>query len=343
VLRPLVAVATTTAFLVAGCAGGRPWPARPVAVSTAAFATRGEIATIDVLPADLQVWAEPGYPDDPSGVREGAEVNLMNVALETLTRRDYALGALIDWNGDYPGGHALSPDALQATVGALSHYGAAAAEHPGQLPVPFLPARLGTTTGADATLYVGGWAYVASHHQSTGDKIAEGIAIGLLVVAVVAIVAILLSDSHGHGGGGHGGSSSGGHGGSSSGGHGGGAAGGVASAVGKHGFTASRGVEHLHGGLRGAARAVDAFGRAAIDIAVATPDWGEDPELPHEGGDPQMYLEMTLVDNHTGLALWHAHQLFPGSAASPEDTARAARTMLALFPARALTPRTASN
>ena len=56
-----------------------------------------------------------------------------------------------------------------------------------------------------------------------------------------------------------------------------------------------------------------------------------------------MYLEMTLVDNHTGLALWHAHQLFPANAASPEETARAARTMLALLPGRATTSRTASN
>jgi hypothetical protein len=336
VFRTLVAAATTIALLAAGCASGRPWPARPVAVSTTAFATSAEIATIDVLPLDLQLWAEPGYEDDLTQLRAGAEVNLMNVALETLAKRNYALGAMIDWNGDFPGGNALSRDDLQATVGALGHYGAAAAQHPGHLPVPFLPARLGATTGADATLYVGGWAYVAKHRDSTGDKVVEGIAIGLLVVAVVAIVAIILSDSHGHSGGSHGGG--GGHG--SSGGH---VSGGAGSVGQHHGFTASRGIEHIHHGARAASTVVDAFGRTAIDIALSTPDWGEDPALPQDGDESQMYLEMTLVDNHTGLALWHAHQVFPASAASPDETARAARTMLALLPSHATPPCSASN
>ena len=52
-----------------------------------------------------------------------------------------------------------------------------------------------------------------------------------------------------------------------------------------------------------------------------------------------MYLEMTLVDNRTGFALWHAHQLFPASAADPGETARAARTMLAQLPTRSAGPR----
>jgi hypothetical protein len=201
VFRTLVAATTTFALLAAGCAGGRPWPAHPVAVSTAGFATSGEIATIDVLPLDLQLWVEPGYEDDPADLREGAELNLMNVALETLAQNNYTVGAMIDWNGNFRGGTALSRDDLQATIGSLAHYGAAADKHPGQLPVPFLPARLGTTTGADATLYVGGWAYVAKPREHTGEKIAEGIAIGLIVVAVVAIVAIIVSGGHGHGGG----------------------------------------------------------------------------------------------------------------------------------------------
>jgi hypothetical protein len=315
-----------------------------VAVSTPAFATQGEIATIDVLPFDLQLWAEPGYDDDLAQLRAGTEVNVMNVALETLAKRNYAVGAMIDWNGDWAGGNALTRDDLLATVGSLARYGAAAAAHPGQLPVPFLPARLGTTTGADATLYVGGWAYLANHRESTGDKVAEGIMIGLLVVSVVAIIALVASGSksHGHSGGGHGGSGSHGSGGGHSGGgdhasHGGG------SPMTHGAFTASRGVEHIHHGLRAAAGLADAFGRTAIDIALSTPDWGEDPALPHEGGESQMYLEMTLVDNHTGLALWHAHQTFPANAASASDTARVARTMLTLLPGRASQPRTAAN
>jgi len=328
VLRSLVASATTTAFLAAGCAGGRPWPRQPVAVTTQAFAHQAEIATIDVLPLDLQMWGERDYNGDLDRVRNGAELNIMNVALDVLAKRNYAVGAMIDWNGDYPGGKALSKDELIATVGSLGHYGAATAEHPGELPVPFLPARLGTTTGADATLYVGGWSYVANHRDSTGDQIVEAIVIGLLIISVVAIVAAVTKSSK---------SSSHGGGGGSSGGHSGG---------GSHGgFSAGRGLGHVHGGgyhnPSTAVALVDAFGRTAVDLALTTADWGENPDLPHAGEDSQMYLEMTLVDNHTGLALWHAHQVFPASAASPEETTRVARTMLGQLPARAL--QTANN
>jgi len=87
-----------------------------------------------------------------------------------------------------------------------------------------------------------------------------------------------------------------------------------------------------HGNFHRAANMVDAFGRAAVDIALSMPDWEDDPELPHDGDQSQMYLEMTLVDNRTGLALWHAHQTFPAQLGHHEDTARAMRTMLALLP-----------
>jgi hypothetical protein len=360
VLRTLVASATTTALLAAGCTPDRPWPAHPVAISAQAFATRGDIVTIDVLPLDLQLWAEPGYEVNLATLRSGSEVNIMNTALDTLAKRNYTVGAMIDWNGDFPGGNALSRDELLATVGSLSRYGAAATEHPGQLPVPFLPVRLGTATGADATLYVGGWGYVAMPHGSAGEQVAEGLLIGLLIVSVVAIIALVASSSkssshgHGHGGGGHasGAASSGGHasgaagsgghasGAASSGGHASGAAGGHAA---RGAFTASRGVDHVHHVGRAVAGIADAFGRAAVDIALSSPDWGEDPELPHEGGESQMYLEMTLVDNHTGLALWHAHQSFPASAANARDTARVARTMLAQLPDRTSQPQTAAK
>lgn len=324
-LRSLVTSATITAFLATGCTADRPWPRQPVAVTTQAFAHQAEIATIDVLPLDLQMWGGRDNTRDLDSVRSGAELNIMNVALEALARRNYAVGAMIDWNGDYPGGNALSKDDLLATVGSLGHYGAAAAEHPGELPVPFLPVRLGTTTGGDATLYVGGWSYVASHRDSAGEQIVEGIVIGLLIISVVAIIAMATesskSSSHSARGGGAGHAG----GGSSHG-----------------GFSAARGVAHVHGagafrhGLGAAAQLVDAFGRTAVDLALSTADWGEDPALPHAGADSQMYLEMTLVDNHTGLALWHAHQVFPASAASASETARVARTMLAQLPGRAL-------
>jgi hypothetical protein len=122
-----------------------------------------------------------GADVDLDDVRSSAEANLMGVALDTLAKRNYAVGAMIDGNGNFPGGSALSKDDLLATVGSLARYGATAAEHPGSLPWPFLPARLGTTTGADATLYVGGWGYVTKHREVTGEQVAKGIVIGLLI------------------------------------------------------------------------------------------------------------------------------------------------------------------
>ncbi len=273
------------------------------------------------------MWAEPGYGGDLEVVRAGAETNIMNVALDAMIKRNYEVGAMIDWNGDYPGGNALSRDDLAATVGSLGRYGAATAEQPGQLPVPFLPARLGSTTGSDATLYVGGWSYVARKRESTGDQVLQAVVIGLLIISVVAIIAAVTSSKSGKSSGKH----SGGGGGRVSGGHGG---------PGRGSFTAARGVHHVHRagafrrGLSTTTQVVDAFGHAAIDVALSTPDWGEDPDLPRSGDEPQMYLEMTLIDNRTGLALWHAHQLFPASAASASETARVARTMLSRLPGR---------
>lgn len=314
-LRSFLAVTTIAALLTTGCAGGRPWPVTPVGLSTP-FATSGEIASIDVLPLDLQMWGESGVEGQLPDLRAAAEVNIMSVALDALARRSYSVGATIDWNGDFDGGNALSKDDLLATVGSLARYGATAARHPGELPVPFLPARLGAATGSDATLYIGGWAYVTEPRESTGAKVAKGILIAVLIVGVIAVVAALASKK----------SSGGGRGGGSR-------VPDLGRGRTRPSFTASRGAAHVHR-TRSIAPVLDAFGHVAINIA-ATSDWGEDPTLPREGGEPRMYLEMTLVDNRTGLALWHARQTFPASAASAADTARVAHTMLTQLPGRA--------
>jgi uncharacterized membrane protein YgcG len=316
VSRRLVAIITAAALITATGCGGATWPGRAVGVSSVAFTQHAlDVARIDILPLDLRVWAEPGFAGDLGEIHDAAAGMLMAVALDTLAKRNYNTGAIIDGNGLYPGGTALSPEDLQATMAALSRYGAAAARSPGQLPVPYLPARLGAASGAEATLYIGGWAYVTPPRESTGEQVAKAILIGL---AVVAIIGILVALTERHGGGHHASSHGGGvsHGGVS---HGGG------------------GVSHggFHHGFRPAAGRLDAFGRTGVDITLTAPDWGDDAALPHDGGDPQLYLEMTLVDNRTGLALWHAHQTFPAQLTSGEDVARAMRTLLALLPAYA--------
>jgi hypothetical protein len=45
-------------------------------------------------------------------------------------------------------------------------------------------------------------------------------------------------------------------------------------------------------------------------------------EGPHDGHSA-MLLEMTLIDNHTGRALWHARQRFPASPQQPQQVSRA--------------------
>jgi hypothetical protein len=329
-LRRAAAILATCSILAAGC-GGAAWPAGAVSVTGA---PQQPITTIDVLPLDLELWTEAGHEHNPADLRLIAEARLLNGALGALVKRGYAVGAQIDWDGNYAGGAALAPADLTATIGALARYGETTAKVPGRLPVPYLPARLGTATGADATLYIGGWSYVAKDRMSTGEKVAAGIAIALVVVVVVAIVVAVLSDkgsskSSGSSGGQRASTGVRDHrvGGSSE-----GASGGVL-------VTAGGGIRHRSSGSSGSSGAhvavsvLDAFGRTA-EVIAGHPDWSEYPAAPHDGEESKMYVEMTLVDNRTGLALWHAHQLFPASGASTDDVDRVARTLLASLPAR---------
>lgn len=314
-------ILATCLSLAAAC-GGAAWPAGAMSVTGA---PQQPISTIDVLPLDLELWTESGHERNPGDLRMFAESRLLGGALGALTKRGYSVGAQIDWDGNYAGGAALAPNDLDATIGALARYGESTQKAPGRLPVPYLPARLGTQTGSDATLYIGGWSYVAKDRMSTGEKVAAGIAIALVVVVVVAIVVAVLSDKDSK-------SSGGGHrastgvrdhrvGGSSE-----GASGGVL-------VTAGGGIRHRSTGAQVAVSVLDAFGRTA-EVIASHPAWSEYPAAPHEGEDSKMYVEMTLVDNRTGLALWHSHQLFPASGASADDVDRVARTLLASLPAR---------
>ncbi len=315
----VVAAFTTCAVFATAC--GPSWPS--AATSLHAPKPAHPIATVDILPLDLELWTEPGVEASPAELRGQAEAGLANAVLATLVERHYAPNAMIDWNGDFGGGSALDRNALLATIGSLAHYGTSAPVLAGRLPAPGLPARLGGATNGDATLYIGGWSYVAHPRDSTANEVAKDVVIGLLVVATAALVIAALSsmDSDHH-------EDRGSHGGGHREPEGRGAPGGVQ-------------VSHWHGhGDHALARAsaeaavdvVDAFGNAAVEI-WAHPEYADDPGLPHAGEESQMYLEMTLVDNRTGLALWHAHQTFPASGASQDDVSRAAHTLLATLPA----------
>ena len=347
-LRALTAT-VCSGLLLGGC--GASWPNRAAALATPRV---HQVTTVDVLPIDLEVWTEHGYPQPPEDIRDSASSRVMMGAVDLLQKNGYAIDGLIDWNGEIDGrGAVIERGDLEHTIASLAAYDVKTGRFPVRLPDPQLPAKLGTVSGADATLYIGGWAYVAAEHESTGEKVAEGILIGVAIVAVVAIVAIALSSKSSSSGGSHGG---GGGGGShvASGGH---SAptfhdhrGGVAAADNPSFVTVASGSvrDHRSGGSWSPSRSPSsvhvASGPAvhidtAIDVidsidpqTVSHPDWSGD--VPTSGEDSQMYLEMTLVDNATGTVLWHAHQKFPANASSQEDLSRVTRTLIASLPAR---------
>jgi hypothetical protein len=248
---------------------------------------------------------------------------------------------------------AYEPNQLLDTIDALSSYGSAVDVTPGEMPAPFLPVRLGERTGSEATLYIGGWGFVGKS-TSTGEKIAKGVLIAVAVVAVVAIIAIVAkSDSGGKlldgvgKGAGH--------------------AAKMASSAGRVALrTAARAGNALFEVARAGselsessnasanievtvadiARSGDAaasagpaggdcFGRSEthLNLVSGRPEWASAPNAKHSGGSA-MYLEMTLVDNRSGLVRWHAHQRFPANPKNPGNIGRAVRAMLAAMPAR---------
>ena len=284
-----------------------------------------------MFPLDLQLWADPGVEADR--VRSLAETRIMGEALQTLAQHDIGT-TQIDWNGDAKAGNVMAKDDLLATIDSLAGYGAQASESPRQLPVPYLPARLGDATGSDATLYIGGWAYVAKDSDSSvGSDIARGILIAVAIIAVVGIIALATKSSKSSGSHSHGSSSSGGGGAISSTSFGSGSGSHVAVSSGHPSLTPT--AVHVHGSHAGPAFDVadvaldtlDAFGHVAVE--TTRPDWSI--VEPHDG-ESQMYLEMTLVDNANGTVLWHARQKFPAGANHPDQVARVTRMMLASMP-----------
>ncbi len=297
----------TLALISVGCSS---WPT-PI---TVVEPTPSAIHSVDVLPFDLALWTEAGYDANPEQLRSTAAMNLANTTLAALASRSYGVAALIDWNGDYSGGTALEPGVLAAMVDSLAGF----VVDPAQVTRPALPARLGVATGADATLYVGGWAYVANHHESVANKIAEGVTIGLLiVVAAVAAYEIAVALPHGL----------------------------PLSGPGHHrGHAHSIAATPEHFATSGRSAAPVRGERVDLDIDVPIPDhpdWAHADGMPHDG-DSMMFLEMTLIDNRTGLARWHAHQVFPANATSQRDVERAANALLASLPRSQSARRSAS-
>lgn len=322
---------------VAGC-GGRNWPTVRGIASPTMVSTTAAVTTVDLLPVDLAVSARPGYPTAPEVLDGQVLAAVQKEVAQALVAHGYSV-APISWTGSYIGadGHpheAMAGRDLAATVASLSSYGAAEAKpgSEGRLLVPFLPARLGQKTGSDATLYVGGRAYVGigDAPESGAHKVAKGILIGLAVVVVAAAVIFGLE---------HSGSDE-----AEAVGH---AAAGAARAAGHAvaavGHAALTGVRVLaHTGFRTTAAVVthtdniyigiDAFGHSHTHMAMSAPPPA--PVRPPAADAPSsVIIEMTLIDNRTGLTLWHARHRFWANMARDDHRRQVVARMLASLPA----------
>jgi hypothetical protein len=82
--------------------------------------------------------------------------------------------------------------------------------------------------------------------------------------------------------------------------------------------------------LRGFRGVDDAWGRPSnqlnvyLNVPVGPP--------PPEAGPSRTNLEMTLVDNHRGVVLWHTRQVFPASPARAGDVRDVIASLLSGLP-----------
>lgn len=321
--------------LATGCA--RSWPTVR-SVGDADFLAAGGVRTVDVLPLDVAVWVSQGRGEAPDEVADYFAASAEREIFAHLAGRGYDVAATIGPDGVYRRmdgreAIALAPEQLQAIEASLAAYGAAQQRTTNVLLTPYLPVRLGAATGADATLYVGGWTYAGQDASGVkaGD-VAKYVLIGLFIVVIIA-VAVVVARKGGGGGGGRGG---GGGGGSAAG-----------RAVGGAGSAAARAI----GGTgRGVAHGVGQVARSSLDVLRAfnyTEDaWGRHhthlnvylsmpmaPAPQPPSGPSRTALEMTLIDNHRGVVLWHARQEFPASPANGRDVRDVIGSMMAGLPA----------
>jgi hypothetical protein len=331
----LCAAFAAAVSLATGCASRFP---SVHGTSDARFAAGGAgVTRIDVLPLNVAVSAWEGAEVAPDQIQASFDAAARLGIAESLARRGYGVAAQIDWQGRFLSEDgedlaALTADELQETAEALSTYGMVqASRRDGALVAPFLPARLGEATGAEATLYVGGYAYHGKDPKgSTAGKVAKVVLIAALIVVVVVVIAVAAKNGGGGGGGAVGGVAR--------------AAGGAARVVGRSAMGVGRIALRTTASAvrvaprltaRGAdvtLRTLDAFSRSGTHLELYYTEDDHRPPAAPTAGRSQMMLEMTLIDNRTGYALWHARQTFRANPANPADVRRAMRTMLQAMP-----------
>jgi hypothetical protein len=312
-----------TAIALAAISNGCALPQVQPRLSPDFASGQTRVRTVAVLPVDLTVQIGNQAPGAAETVHlERATLDAVHRGLgAALARRGYQVTALVEPNGaaaDPRGGgwrYLIHPRDLAALRIDLHQTTAPFAAGPGLIETRVsadLTRYLGANTGADASLYVRGWAYVA---PSNAGRVALQVILGVLIVLVVVGIVLILIGSKGKSGG---------------------------SGFGKI----------FRGPGRVAAVGVAATGRAAlrvapylaiaaavhhhervrcytcppppppepyeyIDIQPAPPP--PPPQAPpsmivRQGpppGDHEVGLAISLVHNQSGRVLWHAGQRFP--------------------------------
>ena len=331
--RAALLAGACTVVCAAGC--GPSWPT-PRSVADPAFLAGAQpVASVDLLPIDLQVWTGEGSEREPGELYHALDAGVGGAVAAELAGRGYQVRAQLGWDGRYvaPDGvvrAAMSEEDLASTAWALSGYGEAQRRVRDGILAPFLPARLGGATGSDATLYVGGWAFAGKDGGSTAGKVAKGVLVVALVAAVV-VIAVAAAKKSGGGGGGALGSAA------RSAGR---VASGAARVAGRVLVPAGRlarraALATLRSGpdmLEASLHVLDAMGRSSTHLAIYPGRPDHHRSGPRKGRSA-MQLEMTLIDNRTGQVLWHARERFPARPERPADVQRAVRRLLAGLPA----------
>ena len=344
-LAVTIALILVLAMVAASCASSWPGPVRGQG-SAAFLAGSHQIRSIDILPADVQIWAHKRATTPEVQIGLAFDKSVASALPTMLNNRGYRVAANMGWNGSFINERgetwqAMTHDQVVETAWALSSFGDAVVRSGRTDLDPHLPHRLGHVSGADATLYVGGWAYAGKKKTPTAVTVLKVAAI--VVVAVVVVVVIVASaKSSGKSSGKSASKSSSAFGkiarGAASGGK---AVGRVAGGIGRAALTVTRTGAQI---MLETARNIDTihlsvgdpdyFGRSNTHFQVASerPDHYADKATPTSGESASM-LEMTLVDNRTGEVLWHARQRFPANPKKSVDVAKMLAKMTAALPA----------
>jgi len=355
------------ASLAAGC--GPSWPTVRAVYHPEFKSHTGLVATVDLLPGDIDVAVDPELPISLHETAEFINETVMATAARELTKRGYRV-AKLDWDGQFvaadASGRAMEAPVLVATANTLRTYGdkqqdAVLIGKPWSMD-PKLPSGLGDATGSDTTLYVGGRAFAGRSPRRSSVDAETIVMVAFVAVFAIAVIAIVVS------------------------------AGGDGSSLlsggkkrrkrsGKRsrrrgrlpvatratrdhrsrasGRVGSGPLADVSAGTRTRASSRRSRGRSArggrvladvyVNAEQFAPDIGDLPSAPPrrprdiEARERSwIELEMTLVSNETGLVQWHARQRFDISPRRRDHLRSAVRRMVKTIPRRPTQGRSAA-